>query len=53
MNVRRLEPTDVALLASVDRSEHVAVEYRIEGGRLVEVPVSVVDIPTWDPDGSG
>ena len=28
MNVRRLEPSDVALVASIDRSEHVEVQYR-------------------------
>src|SRR4051794_5899420 len=53
MNVRRLEPIDVALVARIDRSEHVEVQYRIDGGRLVEAPVVMADIPTWDPDGSG
>src|SRR4051812_13822874 len=53
MNVRRLEPSDVSLFASIDRSEHVEVQYRIEDGRLVEAPVVMADIPTWDPDGSG
>lgn len=53
MNVRRLEPSDVALVASIDRSEHVEVQYRIVDGRLVEAPVQVAAIPTWDPDGSG
>jgi GNAT superfamily N-acetyltransferase len=53
IDVRRLEPSDVALVASVDRSEHVEVQYRIEDGRLVEVPVVLADIPAWDPDGSG
>ena len=53
MNVRRLEPSDVVLVGSIDRSEHVEVQYRIENGRLVEVPVVMADIPTWDPDGSG
>ena len=53
MNVRRLEPRDVDLVASIDRSEHVEVQYRVNDGRLVEAPVSMADIPTWDPDGSG
>src|SRR3954447_1866996 len=53
MNVRRLEPIDVALVALIDRSEHVEAQYRIEGGRLVEAPVLMADIPPWDPDGSG
>jgi predicted N-acetyltransferase YhbS len=52
MNVRRLEPSDVALVAAIDRSERVEVQYRIQGGRLVEAPV-FVDVPAWDPDGSG
>lgn len=52
MNVRRLEPADVALVASIDRSEHVELEYRIEDGRLVEHAVTS-DIPPWDPVGSG
>jgi len=53
MNVRRLEPSDVALVASIDRSEHVEVQYRIEDGRLVEAPVFMANVPTWDPNGSG
>jgi ribosomal protein S18 acetylase RimI-like enzyme len=53
MNVRRLEPSDVALFVSIDRSEHVEVQYRIEHGRLVEAPVFMADIPTWDSQGSG
>jgi ribosomal protein S18 acetylase RimI-like enzyme len=53
MNVRRLEPSDVDLIASIDRSEHVEVQYRVEDGRLVETPVSMTDIPPWDPVGSG
>jgi ribosomal protein S18 acetylase RimI-like enzyme len=53
MKVRRLEPGDVELVAAIDRSEHVEVEYRVEGGRLVEVPARMVDIPPWDPEGSG
>jgi ribosomal protein S18 acetylase RimI-like enzyme len=52
MNVRRLEPSDVALFASIDRSEHVEVRYRIEDGHLIEA-VFRADIPAWDPDGSG
>jgi hypothetical protein len=41
--VRRLEPTDVALVAAIDRSEHVDVQYRVEDGRLVETPVVMAD----------
>jgi GNAT superfamily N-acetyltransferase len=55
VKVRRLEARDVALVASIDRSEHVEVQYRVEHGHLVEgpVPASMVEIPPWDPDGSG
>lgn len=53
MKVRRLESADVALVASIDRSEHVEVQYRVEAGRLVEAPVEVADIPPWDVNGSG
>lgn len=53
MIVRRLEPHDVSLVAAIDRSEHVDVEYRIEDGHLVEGPVVVADIPAWDAEGSG
>lgn len=53
MIVRRLEPSDVTLVASIDRSERVEVQYRIENGHLVEAPVSTTEIPPWDPDGAG
>jgi ribosomal protein S18 acetylase RimI-like enzyme len=53
MMIRRLEPSDVALVASIDRSEHVEIQYRVEAGRLVEAPVEFADIPPWDPEGSG
>ena len=50
--IRRLAP-DAALVASIDRSEHADVQYRVEDGRLVEAPVRVADIPPWDPEGAG
>jgi ribosomal protein S18 acetylase RimI-like enzyme len=53
VSVRRLEPSDVALVASIDRSEHVEVQYRVEEGRLVETSVKEADIPPWDPVGDG
>lgn len=53
MIVRRLEPSDVALVASIDRSERVEIQYGIENGCLVEAPVFMVDIPPWDPVGTG
>lgn len=53
MRVRRLEPGDVSLFAAIDRSETIDMQYRVEDGRLLEVPVTVADIPPWDPDGDG
>jgi GNAT superfamily N-acetyltransferase len=44
---------DVGLIASIDRSEHVELEYAVIDGRLVERPVTMSEIPTWDPAGSG
>lgn len=51
--VRRLRFDDLGLIASIDRSEHVDVEYTVAAGRLVERPVSMADIPPWDPVGTG
>jgi GNAT superfamily N-acetyltransferase len=51
VSVRRLGLADVDLVSSLDRSEHVEVEYRVEAGQLGERPVTVVDIPPWDAEG--
>jgi GNAT superfamily N-acetyltransferase len=51
--VRRLGPGDVSLVAELDRSEHVDVQYAVVNGRLTEQPVVMADIPSWDPAGSG
>jgi GNAT superfamily N-acetyltransferase len=53
MRVRRLLADDVALIATIDRSEHVDVQYGVIDGRLTEQPVAMTEIPTWDPTGSG
>ncbi|MDP9337046.1 MAG: GNAT family N-acetyltransferase [Actinomycetota bacterium] len=53
MRVRRLLTDDVSLIATIDRSEHVDVQYRVIDGRLTEEPVAMTEIPTWDPTGSG
>ena len=53
LNVRHLEPSDVDLVAAIDRSERVETQYRVEAGRLIEAPVVLVDIPPWDVCGSG
>ena len=53
MRVRRLPADDVSLIATIDRSEHVDVQYGVIDGRLTEQPVAMTEIPTWDPTGSG
>jgi ribosomal protein S18 acetylase RimI-like enzyme len=51
--VRRLTAEDLALIAELDRSEHVDVEYTVMEGRLQERPVSMAEIPSWDQEGCG
>jgi ribosomal protein S18 acetylase RimI-like enzyme len=53
MRVRSLHAEDVSLVAAIDRSEHVDVEYRVVDGQLRQVPAAMTEIPTWDPTGSG
>lgn len=50
--VRTLRIDDLGLLAAIDRSEHVDVEYAVRDGRLVERPVSMAEIPPWDAEGN-
>jgi len=51
--VRALAPADVGLVALVDRSEHVDVEYEVVDGELTERPVTRPDVLPWDPVGDG
>jgi GNAT superfamily N-acetyltransferase len=53
MQVRRLQPEDVSLVAAIDRTEHVDTEYRVIDGELRELPAAITDIPAWDPTGTG
>ena len=48
--VRRLGLDDIGLIARIDRSEHVDVEYAVVDGYLIEQPASFehADIPPWD-----
>jgi len=48
MQVRRLRAEDVALVAAIDRSEHVKVQYRVIDGQLQQVPAVITDVPAWD-----
>jgi ribosomal protein S18 acetylase RimI-like enzyme len=41
------------MIAELDRSEDVDVEYTVIDGRLEERPVSVAEIPPWDREGFG
>jgi GNAT superfamily N-acetyltransferase len=49
----RLQAEDVSLVAAIDRSEHVEVQYRVIDGELREFPATLTDVPAWDPAGSG
>jgi predicted N-acetyltransferase YhbS len=41
------------MIAAIERSEHVDIEYAVDRGRLVERPVTVSEVPNWDAVGDG
>ena len=49
---RLLGTAEIALIGEIDRSDHVDVEYGVNGGRLVSAAVDY-EVPTWSRDGSG
>ena len=51
--VRHLAVDDVGLIASIDRSEHVDIEYCVSTGVLHERPVTRAEVPPWDVEGAG
>jgi GNAT superfamily N-acetyltransferase len=51
MEIRRLAADEVGLVRDIERAEHVDVQYAVVGGRLVEVPVTMVEIPSWPEEG--
>jgi GNAT superfamily N-acetyltransferase len=53
VQIRRLPATAVSLVAAIDRSEHVDVQYQVIDGALQPIPATITEIPAWDPDGSG
>lgn len=53
MRVVKLPADAVSLVAAIDRSEHVDVQFGVIDGRLTEQPVTMSEIPKWDPVGSG
>jgi GNAT superfamily N-acetyltransferase len=50
VRVERLSAEDIALIARIDRSEHVDIQYAVRDGMLVEVPVFMAEIPRWNSD---
>jgi ribosomal protein S18 acetylase RimI-like enzyme len=53
MEIRRLQAKDVPLVASIERSEHVDVQYRVVQGELRKFPAAMTEVPSWDLTGSG
>jgi GNAT superfamily N-acetyltransferase len=53
MRVERLRSAEVDRVASIDRSEHVDLQYRVIDGELQQVPATITEVPAWDPWGSG
>ena len=53
MHVRRLQAEDVSLVAAIDRSERVDVQYGVIDGELQQSPATITDVAAWDPTGSG
>jgi GNAT superfamily N-acetyltransferase len=53
IEIRRLPASEVGVIAGIDRSEHVDVQYEVRGRRIVERPVLMADIPDWDRVGDG
>jgi GNAT superfamily N-acetyltransferase len=51
--VSELASDDVGLVALVDRSEHVDIEYEVVDGELTERPVTMADVPPCDAVGDG
>ena len=53
IEIRRLGLGDLDLIGEIDRSEHIDAEFTVVDGRLVERPVSMEEVPPWDPVGTG
>ena len=53
VQVSRLQAEDVSLVATIDRSEHVDVQYRVIDGELQQIPAAITEVAPWDPTGSG
>jgi GNAT superfamily N-acetyltransferase len=54
ISIRRVGIGDLrAVVGGIDRSEHVDGEYAVVDGRLVERPVTMSEVPPFDPTGDG
>lgn len=53
MEIRRLTPDDVGVVAAIDRSERVHRQYHVVEGKLRERPVTMAEIPPWTSSGTG
>ncbi len=53
MQIRRLGADGVEFVSRIDRSEHIDVEYELRDGTIVERPVTMAEVPPWDPVGDG
>lgn len=51
--IRRHGLDDLPLIGRIDRSEHVDIEFTASEGRIVERPVTMAEVPPWDPIGTG
>lgn len=52
IEIRQLASDDMGLIAGIDRSEHMDVQFAVSDGRLTARRVSI-DVPAWDLVGSG
>lgn len=53
VDVRHLASDDLHLLARIDRSESVTVEFEVREGQIAERPVSMAEVPSWPTTGTG
>jgi ribosomal protein S18 acetylase RimI-like enzyme len=53
MQITQLSPSEIALIAEIDRSEIVEIEYQVVDGQLIERAITMSRIPNWDPTGTG
>ncbi|MGI9610177.1 MAG: GNAT family N-acetyltransferase [Acidimicrobiia bacterium] len=52
IEIRELEADGIERIREIDRSEHIDVQYTVNGGRLSSEPVEF-EVPPWDHEGRG